>query len=427
MTINIARKMALSMAAFGLILCLAETSFSYSVLTHQAIIDSTWETDLKPLLLKRFPAATQEQLREAHAHAYGGAISQDMGYYPFGSKFYTDLTHYVRSGDFIEALIDESRDLNEYAFALGALAHYAADNQGHSLGTNRAVPVVYPKLRAKYGDEVTYAEDATSHMKLEFGFDVLQVARGRYAPEAYHDFIGFKVSKDVLARAFKKTYGIELKDVFANLDLALGTYRKAVSDIIPEMTKVAWELKKDEIEKSAPGITREKFVYNLSRASYEKEWGREYEKPGIFAKSMAFFFRIVPKVGPFKVFAFEPPTPEAERMFMESFNATLDRYRESLGHVRAGRLELDNRDLDTGRPVRAGEYRLADEAYAKFVRKLADNKFEGVTSDVRENILAFYSNLDAPIATKRDKDDWRKTLRAIDALKMTMARAPAPQ
>jgi hypothetical protein len=231
----------------------------------------------------------------------------------------------------------------------------------------------------------------------------------------------------VLARAFKKTYGIELKDVFANLDLALGTYRKAVSDIIPEMTKVAWELKKDEIEKSAPGITREKFVYNLSRASYEKEWGREYEKPGIFAKSMAFFFRIVPKVGPFKVFAFKPPTPEAERLFMESFNTTLDRYRESLRNVRAGRLELDNSDLDTGRPARAGEYRLADEAYAKFVRKLADNKFEGVTSDVRENILAFYANLDAPIATKRDKDDWRKTLRAIEALKMTEARAPAPQ
>jgi hypothetical protein len=179
MTINITRKGALSIAAFGLMLCLAGTSFGYSVLTHQAIIDSTWETDIQPLLLKRFPAATQEQLREAHAHAYGGAISQDMGYYPFGSKFYTDLTHYVRSGDFIEALIDESRDLNEYAFALGALAHYAADNQGHSLGTNRAVPLVYPKLRAKYGNEVTYAEDPTSHMKLEFGFDVLQVARGR--------------------------------------------------------------------------------------------------------------------------------------------------------------------------------------------------------------------------------------------------------
>ena len=423
MTINLARKVALSMAAFGLILCMSGASFGYSVLTHQAIIDSTWDDGIKPLLLKRFPAATAEQLREAHAHAYGGAISQDMGYYPFGSRLFTDLTHYVRSGDFIEALIDESRDLNEYAFALGSLAHYAADSDGHSLGTNRAVPLVYPELRAKFGDEVTYGEHPSSHLKVEFGYDVLQVAQGRYAPEAYHDFIGFKVSKDVLARAFKKTYSLELKDVFGNLDLALGTYRKAVSDIIPEMTKVAWELKKDEIEKAAPGITREKFIYNLSRAGYEKEWGNQYEKPGFFAKTMAFFFRIVPKVGPFKALAFKAPTPESERLFMESFNATIARYRDLLGSVRKGALDLENRDLDTGRLVRAGEYPLADEAYAKLVRKLADRKFEGVTSDVRESILAFFSNPNAPISVKRDKDDWRKTLRAIEALRSTQARA----
>ncbi len=423
MALKLARKITLSMAALGLLLTLTGTTFGYSVLTHQAIIDSTWDDQIKPLLLKRFPAATAEQLREAHANAYGGAISQDMGYYPFGSKFYTDLTHYVRSGDFIEALIDESRDLNEYAFALGALAHYAADNHGHALGTNRAVPLVFPELRAKYGDEVTYAEDPSSHIKLEFGFDVLQVARGRYAPEAYHDFIGFKVSKDVLARAFKRTYGLELKDVFGNLDLAIGTYRRTVSSIIPEMTRVAWELKKDEIEKASPGITREKFVYNLSRADYEKEWGKQYEKPGFFAKSMAFFFRVMPKVGPFKALDFEPPTPEAERLFMQSFNTTLDRYRGLLGHVRTGALDLDNRDLDTGRPVSAGEYPLADEAYAKLVMKLADKKFEGVAPDVRENILAFFSNLDAPIAVKRDKSDWRKTLRAIELLRSTEARA----
>lgn len=423
MALKNVRRPALLIAAFGLILCLTGTSFSYSVLTHQAIIDSTWDDHIKPLLLKRFPDATAEALREAHAHAYGGAISQDMGYYPLSSKFFTDLAHYVRSGDFIEAMIDESRDLNEYAFALGSLAHYAADNNGHAIGTNRAVPLVYPELRARYGNEVTYAQKPSAHIKVEFGFDVLQVARGRYAPESYHDFIGFKVSKDVMARAFKKTYGLEMKDVFGNIDLAIGTFRRTVSAIIPEMTRVAWELKKDEIEKAAPGITREKFVYNLSRASYEKEWGSEYKKPGFFTKTTAFFFRILPKVGPLKALDVKPPTPEAERLFMESFNATLALYRDLLARERAGNLDLDNRDLDTGKPVLAGEYELADETYAKLVRKLADNNFEGVLPDLRENILAFYSNLDAPIATKQDKDDWRKTLRAIEALKTTQARA----
>ena len=427
MALRSVRRPTLLIAAFGLILYLSGASFGYSVLTHQAIIDSTWDSDIKPVLLKRFPRATAEELREAHAHAYGGAISQDMGYYPFGSKLFTDLAHYVRSGDFVEAMIEESRDLNEYAFALGALAHFAADNDGHSIGINRAVPLTYPELRAKYGDEVTYAEKPSAHIKVEFGFDVMQVARGHYAPEAYHDFIGFKVSKDLLARAFKKTYGLEMKDVFPNTDLAIGTFRRTVSAIIPEMTRVAWEMKKDEIEKAAPGITREKFVYNLSRASYEKEWGKEYKEPGFFTKSMTFFFRVMPKVGPFKAFDFKTPPPEAERFFIESFNATLVRYRGLLARQRAGKLDLDNRDLDTGRPVRAGEYNLADEAYAQLVRKLAGHEFEGVTPDLRENILAFYSNLDAPIATKRDKDDWRKTVRAIEALKTTQAHAAQPR
>src|ERR1700678_1412421 len=103
---------------------------AYSVLTHEAIIDSAWPKILRPLILQRFPAATDDQLREAHAYAYGGAIIQDMGYYPFGSKFFSDLVHYTRTGDFVVALIEDagqSQDINDYAFALGALAHYAAD------------------------------------------------------------------------------------------------------------------------------------------------------------------------------------------------------------------------------------------------------------------------------------------------------------
>jgi zinc dependent phospholipase C len=402
-----------------LLLCLARPSFGYSVLAHQAIIDSAWDSSIKPLLLKRFPRASAEQLREAHAHAYGGSIIQDMGYYPFGSKFFTDLMHYVRSGDFIETMIKESQDINEYAFALGALAHYAADNNGHAIGVNRAVPLIYPKLRAKYGDEVTYAEDHSSHIKVEFSFDVIQVARGRYAPEAYHDFIGFKVSKPVLGRAFQKTYGLEMSDLFESVDLAIGTYRRAVSVIIPEMTKIAWETKKDEIEKLAPGITREKFVYSLSRESYEKEWGREYEKPGVFAKAMSLFIRVLPKVGSLKALSFRTPTPEAEKTMIASFNATIVRYQELLARIKTGRIDLQNTDFDTGRPTRAGEYKLADEAYALLLEKLAGRKFEDITPSLRQNILAFYSDLSAPIYTKRDRADWRETLEALDKLKAT--------
>lgn len=404
-----------------LVLATAQRSSGYSVLTHEAIIDTTWNDSIKPALMKRFPRASADQLREAHAYAYGGAIIQDMGYYPFGSKIFTDLVHYVRSGDFIEALLKEASDLNEYAFALGALAHYAADNEGHSIAVNPAVPVIYPKLRAKYGNRVTYADDPAAHLKTEFGFDVLQVARGKYASQAYHDFIGFEVSKPVLERAFKRTYGIELTDIFANLDLALGSYRRAVSTIIPEMTKVAWETKKDAIEKTTPGVTREKFVYGLSDADYERDWGKQYEKPGAFDKTLALFIRVIPKVGPFAPLSFKPPTPEAERMFNKSFDATLVRYRSMIRQARSGRIDLQNKDFDTGNPTRAGEYKLADETYAELLSKLAGKDFKDVTPDLRQNILAFYGDLNAPIATKKDKKEWRDTLQSLNRLKATSA------
>jgi len=410
-------KVSRAVVLLSLTLLLAQSSLGYSVLSHQAIIDTTWKDSLRPLLLKRFPQATEEQLREAHAYAYGGAIIQDMGYYPFGSKFFTDLAHYVRSGDFIEALLAESHDLNEYAFALGALAHYAADNDGHALGVNRAVPIAYPKLRARYGNEVTYVEDPTAHIKTEFGFDVVQVARGNYASDSYHDFIGFKVAKDVLSRAFLKTYGLELKDQFVSLDLAIGTYRRTVSGLIPEMTRVAWELKKDDITKAHPGMTQEKFLYNLSRADYDKEFGKEYKEPGFGAKLVAGLVRVLPKVGPLKPLNFKPPTPEAERMFIESFNAALERYRALLAQARTGKLDLQNTDFDTGRPVRAGEYKLADDTYARLLEKLAKHDFENTSPELRRNLLAFYNDPNAPNATKRDKGDWRTTQRALDQLK----------
>ncbi|MGB4784692.1 MAG: zinc dependent phospholipase C family protein, partial [Candidatus Acidiferrum sp.] len=186
---------------------------AYAVLSHEAIIDAAWETHIKPLLLKKFPQATEEDMSRAQAYAYGGAIIQDMGYYPYGKPFFSDLTHYIRSGDFIQALLRDSKDINEFAFAIGALAHYAADNDGHRLGINRAVPVLYPGLRKKFGDNVSFEDDRLAHVKTEFGFDVLEIARERYAPDSYHDFIGFEVSRALLEQAFQETYGLELQAV----------------------------------------------------------------------------------------------------------------------------------------------------------------------------------------------------------------------
>jgi hypothetical protein len=394
----------------------APYAFSYSVLTHEAIIDSTWDTSIKGQLLKRFPDSTPEQLLRAHAYAYGGSIIQDMGYYPFGSKLFTDLTHYVRSGDFVLNLIRESQDLNEYAFALGALAHYAADNTGHRMATNLAVPLLYPKLRTQFGDRVTYADDALSHVKTELSFDVLQVAQGHYAPESYHGFIGFQVARPLLERAFLDTYGLKLGDVFTSVTLAIGSYRHAVSSTVPGLTRVAWQMKKSEIIKDTPSATRKRFLYNLSGASYQKEWGKEYERPGFRSRLLAFVFRILPRVGKSRDLRFEVPTPAVEKLFMASFNASLDRYRELLSELQADQLKLPNENFDVGEVTAAGGYRLGDHAYAQLLDKL-DGHYADMPPELRLDILAFYGDLSAPVSTKSDSLEWTKVIKELDQLK----------
>lgn len=395
MTVPINRWIISTVAAIVLIGS-PRQAHAYSVLTHEAIIDTLWLDSIRPVLLKRFPGSSDEDLNKAHAYAYGGAIIQDLGYYPFGSRYFSDLVHYVRTADFLQALLDESADLNEYAFAIGAVAHYGADVEGHSIAVNRAVPILFPKLRRRFGNEVSYADDPPAHLKTEFGFDVLQTARGHYASQAYHDFIGFQVSKDLLDRAFQKTYGLTLKDLFRTLDLALGTYRFSVSTVLPNMTRAAWSIKHDEITKAQPTASRKQFLYNLNRASFDKEWGPKYERPGVMARVLAFIFRVMPKVGPFKGLGFKVPTPQTERMFEDSFDAAVNRDRQSLANADSGRLRLSNRDLDTGKPVSAGEYALTDRTYDALLKKLTEKKFEAVTPELRKNILDFYASMKTP-------------------------------
>ncbi len=410
-------------ALFLVVLMCSTGSPAYSVLTHEEIVDLLWADEIRPLLLQRYPGLTEDQIKEAHAYAYGGAVIQDLGYYPFGSVEFSELVHYVRSGDFVKELLLESQDVNEYAFALGALSHYASDITGHP-AINQAVAIEYPKLRAKFGDSVRYAQDKAAHLKTEFGFDMTQVAKKRYAPQQYHDFIGFKVSKPLLERAFPVVYGLDLKDVLTHEDLAVSTYRFSVSRLIPKMTQVALQIHKKDTMRETPDFAKKKFLYRLSRANYEKEWGKDYSKPGFGTRVLAALLRFVPKIGPFKSLAFNNPTPQTEDMYFKSFNTTVDQYRAFLEEVRANSLVLPNCDFDTGKPTMAAEYSLTDDSYAKLLSQLADRKFDQTTPALREDILRFYSDLAAAFHTKREKDDWQDVLKHLDQLKATPLTKP---
>jgi len=379
----------------------------FGVLTHEAIIDAAWDSSIVPLLKKKFPKTTSEDLIKAHAYAYGGAIMPDMGYFPFGDKFFTDLLHYARSGDFVMNLISEAKDINELAFALGALAHYFADKDGHPGAVNLSVSMVYPKDRIEFGDTISYVEDPLAHRRMEFSFDVIQVARGKYAPKSFHDFIGFEVAQPLLERTFLLTYGIKLKDVFTDLPLAINTFRWSVKEFLPMLTNAAWISKKKEIEKEQPGIKRRQFNYGINRMQYHKEWGKNYHKPGIGSYFMAGMIKLFPKIGLARILKFKPPTQHAEDLFIKSFNCAVSDYSVMLKKYGYNSLHLDNINFDTGKKASRCEYSLVDDTYEQLLLKLPSQPVEQVNFQLRENIIDFYRKV--PPNEKSAKEDIKCT------------------
>jgi len=385
------RRIAAILTLTCAVLSSAPPASAYSVFAHQDVVDAVWDRDIVPLLHARFKGITDADVTAARAYAYGGALIQDLGYYPFGSHLFTNLTHYVRTGDFVRALLDGAADVNEYAFALGALAHYASDTQGHPLAVNPGVPMMYPEVREKVGPRALYVDAPSRHIMVEFAFDVLRVARGGYAAQAYRDRIGFKVARPALERAVRETYGVELGDLLLSVDLAIGTYRKAVRDTIPEMTRLAWRDKREEIEERSPGVTEASFVYAYSLQDYERDYGAAYKKPGLLARFFALLLKAVPKVGPFKPLAFEPLAFDVEQLFLESAVASRTRYQESIAALRRGRLHLPNIDFDTGAPPAPGKNRLADRTYADLLHKLAGRDFKEVPDAVRHELQSYFA------------------------------------
>jgi hypothetical protein len=410
--------------AIVLILLWSTPAFPYSVLSHEEIVDLLWASEIRPILLKRFPKMTEDEIRESRSYAYGGAVIQDLGYYPFGSREFSNLVHYARSGDFVLELMKESKDANEYAFALGALAHYTADTMGHPT-VNHAVAILNPKLKAKFGDSITFAQNKTAHVRTEFGFDVVQVAKKQYVSQQYHDFIGFKVSKELLERVFPVVYGMELDDVLPRLDLTIGSYRYAVSKLIPELTVVALKTHKEEILAATSTSSAAASPYRLSRADYEKEWGTDYARPGIGTRLLGTMIRVLPKIGPLRVLSFQKPTSQTEDMYVKSITSTADQYRRLLEQVRSGRVVLPNRDLDSGKPSASAEYSLADETYADLLGRLSDDAFKSTSADLRKDIIGFYASGVPEAVNKKDKAHEEQLTKQLNQLKAWSPRSVA--
>lgn len=402
------------------VLMLAPTAGGYSVFTHEELIDLAWRNSIRPLLLARFPHSTDAQLRQAHAYAYGGCLIQDIGYYPFGNELFSDLTHYVRSGDFVNALLRNASTLDEFAFAIGALSHYVGDNIGHSQAINPATSEDFPKLEKKFGPSVSYDESPHGHIRTEFGFDIGQLSKRNFAPPAYMESIGFRVPSLLVQRAFMDTYGFDVRAILGKARPALRSYRSSVRHFIPRFAEAEVVLHGREFLPDAVGPDYQLFSSRLEQAVYERHWSKRYENPGFVPHLLAILIRILPKIGPISDLAIKIPDKRTEDWYIRSVNHAVDRYLQLLAELKADpkrELALENRDLDTGDSVRPGAYPRTDQTYAKLLKRVASKPSTAISPALRDNILSFYSDPNAPNTTKKDKKAWRRVQSEIEILK----------
>ena len=397
------------MLALGLSLC-ANRTVAYSVLTHEELIDLSWNESIRPMLLARFPGTTEAQLRVAHSFAYGGSAIQDLGYYPFGKQFFSDLTHYVRTGDFVGRLLRDASTLNEYAFAIGALAHYLGDTLGHSEAINPATALEFPKLARKFGSSITYDQSPHGHIRTEFAFDVQELASKEFAPPEYLRFIGLRVPSRFLERTFERTYGFDLHELIGRARPALRSYRTSVRSFIPAFAEAEVVLHGHQFPAPPPDDEAYRtFIERVKRTNYERKWNHAFRGPGFKAHLLAIVVFLVPKVGGASDLAIKIPTPETQESYWRSVNHTVDELRSMLHRLSTnpGASALANDDLDTGLPVKFGDYPRADHTYSQLLERLTARPERVVPEDLRHNILHFYEaarpTLESTLNTRLDR------------------------
>lgn len=412
-------------AIFFILLLAAKPAVPYSFQTHELLIDLTWKASIRPLLLARYPNLTEAQLNEAHAYAYGGCAIQDIGYYPFGKGFYSDLMHYVRTGDFVRSLLRNAHTADEMAFAIGALSHYIADNLGHSEAVNLSVPIEFPKLEKKYGPNVNYGEDPHAHVRTEFAFDIDQINKYRMPPSAYLSHVGLFVATGLLRKSFFETYGIDIKPLFVRGQPVVRGYDFAIRSFLPRIAYAETVLHRNSFPHDVPGKPIDKLKASLSQAAFENGWDKYRKRAGIGTYTLAGIIYILPKLGALSCLAIRGPNAKTQEMYVESLNQSIDSLRLALSHFDKIAGYLPNRDLDTGLKIKPGGYRLTDETYARLLADLTSRPKETIPIGLQRDIDNYYADPDAPIATKKNSAKWARIQAQLKVL-AAMSTTPDP-
>ncbi len=389
--------------------------FAYSVQTHEQLIDLSWKATIEPFILRRFPHATAADLERAHAFAYGGCAIQDLGYYPGGHQFFSNLTHYVRSGDFVSYLFRHAQNPDELAFAIGALSHYVGDNVGHRLAVNPSVAVEFPNLGKRYGSAVTYDENPHAHVRTEFAFDINEISKHRMAPSAYLRHVGLKVPSRLLAEAFFDTYGLDFTEVIGKRRPVVRGYRFAVRSFLPRIAYAEAVLHRKSFPPDVDTPAFEAFKKNLASAEFEKNWNQYRKKAGVVTHLIAWAIFILPKIGPLSMLAIRGPQETTHERYIESVNESTNLMRRFLSDG-GGPPSPPNRDLDTGDMVHPGSYRLTDQTYAQLLEVLTARPDRQVPDRLKQDVLKYYANPQAPISTKQDHAKWAQVQKELVTL-----------
>jgi hypothetical protein len=408
--------------ALALCLLIPASSYPYSFQTHEQLVDLTWTDTIEPLLKRRFPGITEPSLLVAHGYAYGGSAIQDLGYYPFANQFFSDLTHYVRSADFVQSLFRHARNANELAFAIGALSHYIGDTIGHSEAINPAVAIEFPNLRKKFGPSVSYAQNHHAHVRTEFAFDVNEASKRHLAPLAYLRHAGLRIPYRLLAQSFLETYGLELRSILGERRPVIRGYRFALRSLLPRVAYAEVVLHRNRFPPEPTTSAAKTFQAQLDRTEFTIGWNQFRKQPGIRTYLLAALIAILPKVGKLSELSIRGPENSTLERYIESVDRCTSSMRDVLGRVEKGDLQLANRDLDTGDRVKPGAYPLTDQTYASLLNDITRLPHPDISAALKQNILDYYADPSAPITTRKNAKEWRRVQNDLALLQSLTSR-----
>jgi len=215
---------------------------------------------INALLLKKIPAGKPRRIEQAQAYAYGGAIIQDSWLLPIRQPLFK------RPHAFTSAAAISSKALLARRQGCPRVRFSPSVRSRITLRTTTVIasaptepfPICYRPPEEIRRQRFVLRTTGWRHVKTDLVSTSTKSAE-RYAPDSYHDFIGFEVSRPVFEQAFRETYALSER-VLCERKTKFSSYRHDVSSIQSHASPgTSRKTIKDDIQNA----TKRKFLFNL--------------------------------------------------------------------------------------------------------------------------------------------------------------------